>query len=85
MYYSPMQDKRRNMEKYFYVKNQRLAKYLYSVGFDKTSEYKDNQEIWKFEKSDALQEALDFYSYIRNKTKKSGDDSYENTRIQRLP
>lgn len=72
------------MKRYFYVKNQRLAKYLYSVGFDKTSEYKDNQEIWKFEKSGALQEALDFYSYIREKTKKSGDDNYDITGISKL-
>lgn len=72
------------MKRYFYVKNQRLAKYLYSVGFDKTSEYKDNQEIWRFEKSDVLQEALDFYSYIRNKTKKSGDDNYDITGVSKL-
>lgn len=70
------------MNKYFYVKNQRLAKYLYSLGFDKTSEFKNYQEIWKFQKSDALQEALDFYSYIRDKNKKSGDDNYEKTGIR---
>lgn len=56
------------MEKYI-VKNKRLAKYLYSLGFDRTQLYKDNNEYWEFIKSDAFQEALDFYFYMRKQTR----------------
>lgn len=51
----------------FYVKSKRLSKYLYSLGFDKKSEFENGKEIWLFEKSKALQEALDFYFYMRKK------------------
>lgn len=54
---------------YFYAKSQRLAKYLYSLGFDKKSIYINNKEIWQFERSNDLNESLNFYFYMRNKNK----------------
>lgn len=53
----------------FKVKNKRLSKYLYSLGFERESIFKDTIEYWLFEKSNELQEALDFYFYMRNKTR----------------
>ena len=57
------------MEKnnYFECKSIRLCRFLYSLGFNKQSLIKDEIEYWLFEKSDALQEALDFYFYMRKK------------------
>lgn len=57
------------MDKIFYAKSKRLAKYLYSLGFPKESEVIEQNEIWKFQKSNALQEALDFYFYMREKNR----------------
>ncbi len=55
---------------YYNVSSVRLMRYLYSLGFNKESYInKKGKENWRFEKSDALQEALDFYFYMRNKTK----------------
>lgn len=51
------------------VRNARLSKYLYSLGFDRESFYKDKREYWKFKKSNRLQESLDFFFYMRNKNK----------------
>jgi hypothetical protein len=47
----------------------RLCRFLYSLGFDKESEYIDGKETWLFDKSDELQEALDFFFCMRNKLK----------------
>ena len=49
----------------------RLFRYLYSLGFDKKSIEYNNQEAWLFNKSNELQEALDFYFYMRKKLKES--------------
>lgn len=57
------------VDKYYYIHNKRLAKYLYSLGFNKISEYINGKEIWKFIKSDNLQKSLDFYFYMRQKQK----------------
>lgn len=47
----------------------RLCRYLYGLGFDKESiEYK-GKEAWLFEKSDELQESLDFFFSMRKKLK----------------
>ena len=55
---------------YYNVSSVRLMRYLYALGFDKES-YINNKgkENWRFKKSNELQEALDFYFYMRNKTK----------------
>lgn len=55
---------------YFNVSSVRLMRFLYSLGFEKESYFtKQNKENWRFEKSDALQEALDFFFYMRNKNR----------------
>ena len=51
------------------VKNKRLSKYLYSLGFERISIQERNTEYWLFKESDALKEALDFYFYMRNKNR----------------
>ena len=56
------------MDKYK-VKNKRLSKYLYSLGFDRECVYENGNEYWLFERSNAFKEALDFYFYMRNKNK----------------
>lgn len=51
------------------IRNKRLSKYLYSLGFDRKSYLKDKNEYWIFEESDDLHESLDFYFYMREKRK----------------
>ena len=59
-----------NRNKYFKVTSIRLCRFLYSLGFNKMSAFnKNNNENWLFEKSDELQESLDFYFYMRNKNR----------------
>ena len=50
------------------IKNKRLAKYLYSLGFDRECGF-DKKEYWLFSKSSELNEALDFYFYMRKKNR----------------
>lgn len=45
----------------------RLMRYLYSLGFEKQSVTESTTEYWLFEKSDTLQEALNFFFYMRKK------------------
>lgn len=47
----------------------RLCRYLYSLGFDKQSIEYNDQEAWLFDKSNELQESLDFYFSMRKKLK----------------
>ena len=57
-------------KKYFNVSSVRLMRFLYSLGFDKESYINSNgKENWIFEKSNDLQESLDFYFYMRKKNK----------------
>ena len=58
------------MENKYKVKNKRLSKYLYSLGFDRECYFdSDKTEYWLFDRSNALEEALDFYFYMRNKNR----------------
>ena len=57
------------MENKYKVKNKRLSKYLYSLGFDRETYFDNKIEYWLFDKSNSLQEALDFYFYMRNKNR----------------
>lgn len=50
------------------IKNKRLAKYLYSLGFNRECVF-DKKEYWLFPKSSELDEALDFYFYMRKKNR----------------
>lgn len=51
--------------KYFRCESIRLCRYLYSLGFDKKSMFENDKEYWIFEKSDRLQQALDFFFNMR--------------------
>lgn len=57
------------MKKTYKVKNKRLSKYLYSLGFERECVIDNNVEYWFFEESKALFEALDFYFYMRQKNR----------------
>ena len=50
------------------IKNKRLAKYLYSLGFNRECGFEE-KEYWLFFKSSELEEALDFYFYMRRKNR----------------
>lgn len=59
-----------NNKKFFNVSSIRMMRFLYSLGFDKESYINSSgKENWRFYKSDNLQEALDFYFYMRSKNK----------------
>lgn len=46
----------------------RLMRFLYGLGFDKKSFINENGiENWEFEKSEELQESLEFFFYMRKK------------------
>lgn len=52
------------------IKNKRLSKYLYSLGFDREYNFDSNKrEYWVFQKSSELNESLDFYFYMRKKNR----------------
>ena len=57
------------MEEKYKVKNKRLSKYLYSLGFNREYKFENNKEYWLFDKSNALREALDCYFYMRQKNR----------------
>lgn len=51
------------------IRNKRLSKYLYSLGFNREIKYEDGKELWFFVDSNNIQEALKFYFYMRNKNR----------------
>lgn len=58
------------MKNKYKVKNKRLSKYLYSLGFNRECYFDENKmEYWLFDKSNELGEALDFYFYMRDKNR----------------
>ena len=57
-------------KRYFNASSIRLMRFLYALGFPKESFInKNGYENWKFEHTEELQEALDFYFYMRNKNR----------------
>lgn len=55
-------------KKYFNVSSIRMMRFLYALGFEKESYINSKgKENWRFEESEALHEALDFFFYMRNK------------------
>lgn len=48
----------------------RLCRYLYGLGFDKESVVENGKEYWLFEKSNELQQSLDFFFCMRKKLMK---------------
>lgn len=58
------------MKQKFKCESIRLCRYLYSLGFNKESKFdQKNHEYWLFEKTDLLQNALNFYFSMRDKLK----------------
>ncbi len=58
-----------NTEK-FNATTVRLMRFLYALGFEKESYINDRgKENWLFERSDDLQESLDFYFSMRARRK----------------
>lgn len=55
--------------KKFKCESIRLCRYLYSLGFDKESIIENGKEYWLFQKSNELQESLDFFFYMRKKNR----------------
>ncbi len=57
------------MKNKFMCKSVRLCRFLYGLGFDKESIFENGKEYWLFEKSDDLQESLNFFFLYERKTK----------------
>lgn len=56
------------MPQYFNVSSVRMMRFLYSLGFDKESYFdKNRKERWRFQKTDNLVEAVEFYKRMRRK------------------
>ena len=56
----------------YVVNNRRQRDYLYLLGFEYMSRLDKldrNKEVWVFDRTDELLEALDFYCKFRNKMK----------------
>lgn len=51
------------------VKNKRLSKYLYSLGFDRQYCSDNGQEYWLFNINENFMESLKFYFYMRKKNR----------------
>lgn len=56
----------------YVVNNRRQRDYLYLLGFEYMSrldKYDRNKEVWVFDRTELLLEAIDFYCKFRNKMK----------------
>ena len=56
--------------KYYIVNNKRQKEYLYCLGFDyivQRDKFDETKDIWLFDRTDNLLEAIDFYCKFRNK------------------
>ena len=52
------------------IKNKRLSKYLYSLGFDRKCLIdSENKEYWIYKETKVFHEALDFYFHMRKKNR----------------
>ena len=71
---------KRKMDK-FKCESIRLCRFLYGLGFNKQSVIENGIEYWLFDKSNDLQESLDFYFYMRKKIRKSGANEKWNLHV----
>lgn len=56
----------------YVVNNQRQKNYLYSLGFDfitQRDKFDSNKDVWIFDRTKELEEAIDFYCKFRSKMK----------------
>ena len=58
------------MKKIYTCESIRMSRYLYSLGFNKKSRFINDKEVWDFDYSELLQEALDFYYFVRRSNHK---------------
>lgn len=58
------------MNNKFKCESVRLCRFLYSLGFDKESIIENEKEYWLFERSQELQNSLDFFFSMRKKLKR---------------
>lgn len=66
-------------KKYFNASSGRLMRFLYALGFQKESFINEKgYENWKFEHTCELQEALDFYFYMRKKNMEINENGKKN-------
>lgn len=63
------------MDNKFVTRNRRTMRFLYNLGFDKTSEYENGTEIWTFDRCPELNESLDFFFYMRKKIYRNMQES----------
>ena len=57
------------MKNKFRCESVRLCRFLYGLGFDKESITYNGKEAWLFDRSEELQESLEFFFYMRKKLK----------------
>ena len=56
----------KNLNNKYKCESVRLCRFLYSLGFDKESKFDENgKEYWLFERSQYLQNSLDFFFVMR--------------------
>ena len=67
----------------FRTDNVRTMRFLYNLGFDKQSEYRDGKEVWVFQRSNELNESLDFYFYMRKKIQRNMQEIKDDKIIHR--
>lgn len=66
------------INQYFKTNSKRTSKYLYSLGFDKISKFDEHgNEYWLYKRSNALNEALDFYFSFRKRNNPQARDKNE--------
>lgn len=58
-----------NMDNKYKIRNKRLSKYLYSLGFNRECCFDNKGEYWLFIQSINFKEAMDFYFYMRKKNR----------------
>ena len=54
----------------YVVNNERQKNFLYSLGFDyvvQRDKYNTEKDVWVFDRTDMLLEAIDFYCKFRNR------------------
>lgn len=54
----------------YVVNNERQKNYLYSLGFDyiiQRDKFNSDKDVWVFDRTEMLLEAIDFYCKFRNK------------------
>lgn len=65
------------MQSKYVVNNERQKEYLYCLGFDyitQRDKYDSTKDVWLFDRTEKLLDAIDFYCKFRNKMNVNCDD-----------